>query len=131
MKNISIILILSLLYSTFGCYTGNSPITKDDDLKDYLNEGTKLNIMTKDSVLYFFNAKTYKIVNDTLSGKGQRVIKNKKMDPEPIKIAVDDISQIQDDQYDYGHQNIISIIINLLLRGICAPSTWEGMKENK
>ena len=101
MKTISIILILSLLHFSIGCQTHRKPSIpsmEEDDIKAYIATGERLNIMTKDSINYFFNSGTYQIVNDTLSGSGQRIIEDTLKDPEQLKIAIHDISRIQFDQ---------------------------------
>jgi hypothetical protein len=98
MKSISIILVISLCYSWLGCYVSKKEtITENDELQNVLPEGDKLYLMKKDSTLYFFNAKTYTIVNDTLKGKGQRVIYNQKQSPEHFEISINDILKVEID----------------------------------
>ena len=98
MKSISIFLILCLLYSWFGCYISKQTITEKSELQNFLHKGDKLYLMNKDSIVYFFNSKTYKIVNDTLWGKGQMVIHWEKQSSEFIEIAVNDILNVNTEQ---------------------------------
>ena len=51
--------------------------------------------MKMDSTEYFFNTKTYKVVNDTLKGNGQKVINGQKQSPESFEIPVNDILQVE------------------------------------
>ena len=91
-------LIISLCYCWFGCYVSKKKtITEKVELQDVLPKGEKLNLMKRDSTVYFFNAKTYTIVNDTLQGKGQRVIHKQKQSPEQFKISVNDILKVEID----------------------------------
>ena len=94
-KVICILLIICLLHSLLGCSGMTSTITRRDDIGIYLEKREKLTIMTKDSDSYFFNTNTYKVIGDSLSGKGQRIVQGKKDNPESIKIAVNDIIQIK------------------------------------
>jgi hypothetical protein len=96
MKGISIVLILSLFHFWFGCYsTKTKTFPEKNDLQSVLAKGEKLYLMNKDSSVYFFNAKTYKVNNDTLKGNGQKVINGSKQDPESFKIPVKDILQVE------------------------------------
>jgi len=129
MKNISIILILSLLYSSIGCHTTTATLKSEHNLSKHLDEGRKLNIVTKDSVVYFFNAGTYKIEDDTLIGNGQQVIQNQRQDPGPIKLNVEDISQIQyytNDESGSGFGVLVIIsVVGLIIVGILSGlSNW-------
>ena len=51
--------------------------------------------MKMDSTEYFFNTKTYKVVNDTLKGNGQKVINGQKQSPESFEIPVNDILKVE------------------------------------
>jgi hypothetical protein len=96
MKGVSIILIISLCYSWFGCYvTKTKVIWQRNELQYIFNKQEKINLMKMDSTEYFFNAKTYKVDNDTLKGKGQKVLNGQKQSPESFKIPVNDILQVE------------------------------------
>ena len=95
----------------------NQPITNRENINDYIAEGNKLAIRTKDNAIYFFNEHTYKVADDTLYGKGQWIIQNLKQDPEQIKIAVNNISQIRVTEYQAAGSidTLIMVVVAIAL----------------
>jgi hypothetical protein len=96
MKSVSIILIISLCYTWFGCYTTKTKeVWQRNELQYVLLKGDKIFLKKTDLTEYFFNAKTYKVVNDTLKGNGQKVINSQKQSPESFEIPLNDILQVE------------------------------------
>ena len=95
MKVISVVLIFSLCYSWFGCYvTKKKEVWQRNEVQYVLSKGDKIIVKKTDQTEYFFNAGTYKVVNDTLEGNGQQVIDGQKQSPESFLIPLDDILQV-------------------------------------
>jgi len=108
MKGITVILILSMFLSFFAC-TSTKKITQKDDIKTtfesdnrfYQSLDNSFYLYTDDFDIYYFNSPyQLQISNDRLVGRGQVVTENSLGSREHVKIAVENISKIEVEEFD-------------------------------
>ncbi len=95
LKNISVCLLIILLFNYLACTTLN--VASKDTIEEEVESGTlhgDIYIITKDNNRYHFGYWGYQIKNDTLYGKGLKINPNGE-EPFDGKIAMDDISHFE------------------------------------
>jgi hypothetical protein len=95
----------------------------------------KILLKKTDLTEYFFNAKTYKVVNDTLKGIGQKVIDGQKQSPQSFEIPVNDILQVEIEVQEkrtgrwWGLSLEAEIVITSIL--VIAVIVYAGIRLNQ
>jgi hypothetical protein len=118
---ISAVLILALLNFMNACQTSKRNVfpekqilTEPDEIKDYLFKCENVTVLTHDSQIYYLGAKKYLVLRDTLQGIGHGINDYKLQDSLSVKIALNDIAQIEidkshsDTEINYGALMIIA-----------------------
>jgi len=125
MRSIAIILILSLLYYCLGCY--NTMVVKNEkEFQDAHQMNGEINVITRNSITYFYDKNSYKFENDTLYGEGQMVTKQGwKNGPASIKIAFTDIEQIKIKQLDPTRTSVFVVITGGVVIGLTIILTMD------
>ena len=111
MKFISVSLIFFLLSYHLGCHSTNV-IKRESEFRDPLQRRDPVSIKTTSGNEYFFEAKSYKIENDTLHGEGQEVIGLDLMqEPKPVRVAYHDIKEIKQKKWDITYTMVGAIFL--------------------
>ena len=112
MKNLSVILIFSILHYCLGCYS--TKVLKNEEACVYSFKKTEpIYVKSKERITYFYASGTYKFENDTLYGYGQRLIWDEKQPPEPVNIACVDILQIEIKKSDYSPLIVVYTVVSV------------------
>ena len=115
-KKISfLVLIVFTVYSICGCYYSKTEYLKNTAKVEYqwaeeVDLKRELYVLTEDQNLYLFAPYTYKFKEDTLIGRGQKIINDKKGTVELVKIPLKAIIQKEQKELHPASHFLISII---------------------
>lgn len=126
MKCISIILILSFLYYCLGC-SSTRVLKNEKELRYSLEKYEHIYVKTRNGITYFYETNTCKFENDTLYVEGQKIIeRDKKKEPESVKIAYIDIVQIEIKNIDTARSIFFVVIMgSIIAMIIIIPNTMN------
>ena len=113
MKSISIILILSLVFYSLGCYR-SVILKKDSEIVDALENRKEIYLITDKNETYDFTySEAYQFKNDTIYSHID--VQSNRFNP--VKIAYNDIDYIKVEELDEAHIIISTILIAGAIRG--------------
>lgn len=118
MKAISIVLITSMVFSCFACYSTRL-VNQEDEIRNILKEKEGIYLLTtQSSEIYIFLNYKHKCVfeNDTLYGRAKRIASESWQKFEQVKFPVSDIATIEIQEIDGTMTGIVIVSIGV---GIC------------
>lgn len=133
MKLISLVLIFSILISSFSCYS-TIFFSDHDKMRAILNDQEEVFIVKKDSTEYYLDEASYNFTNDSLYGDSQRIdyIKqafhnySKKNEPDQVIFAYDDIAHLKTEEFNWVNTTIFIGTSALVISG----HVLYGISEN-
>ena len=123
---ITSILLMSLL-NFFGCYSSEAVTLRDyRKIEEEKGKPEKIYVLKGVNEEFQFTKEKYIIENDTLYGKGLKVVDGK---PEPFegKIPVADITSIELTEFDAGTTVLVVLGVAALVFAIYAASSMSNM----
>ena len=115
MRAMCVVLILSILHLSLGCYN-TKMVCEDIDIREYLQEEMGVYYLsTNDSVEYDFalHQHIYEFKNDSLYGRAKRFPAEIRQKFEDVKFAVTDINCLETRQYDSRRTYIAYICLTI------------------
>ena len=126
MKSISIILILSLLCYSLGCYN-TTILRKDSEIIDALENNREISVVTDIIQTYNFTyPEAYQFKNDTIYGRFEVPLKSKVKRYDPVKIAYNDIYYIKVKELNAGLTILTVIGIGGIFAILYGASQFSG-----
>ena len=126
LKLISLMLIISLI-NLFGCYSSEVVTLREyEKIEKEKGKPETIYVLKGSNEEYHFAKEGYTIENDTLYGRGLKVVNNEKQ-PFEGKIPVEDITTIELSKFDAGTTVLVILGIVALVFAIYAAFSMSNM----
>jgi hypothetical protein len=125
-KLISLILIISII-NLIGCYSSEAVTLREyRKIEEEKGKPEKIYVLKGSNEEYHFAKSGYTIENDTLYGRGLKVVNHEKQ-PFEGKIPITDITSIELSEFDAGTTVLVILGIAALVFAIYAASSMSNM----